>query len=51
MTDTLHLDDTRTLAEMTVTEKRRISHRGKALVALRAAHEQGLPAPVAMTLE
>lgn len=43
--------DTRTLAEMTVTEKRRISHRGKALAALRAAHEQGLPAPVAMTLE
>nr|WP_027462143.1 RdgB/HAM1 family non-canonical purine NTP pyrophosphatase [Deinococcus ficus] len=43
--------DTRTLAEMTVTEKRQISHRGKALAALRAAHEQGLPAPVAMTLE
>lgn len=32
--------ETRTLAEMTVAEKRAISHRGKALAALRAAHEQ-----------
>lgn len=35
--------DTRTLAEMTVAEKRAISHRGQALAALRAAHHAGLP--------
>ncbi|WP_084050653.1 RdgB/HAM1 family non-canonical purine NTP pyrophosphatase [Deinococcus hopiensis] len=38
--DPLFLPDgeTRTLAEMTVPEKRAISHRGRALAALRAAH-------------
>ncbi|WP_432804232.1 RdgB/HAM1 family non-canonical purine NTP pyrophosphatase [Deinococcus taeanensis] len=35
--------DTRTLAEMTVEEKRAVSHRGRALAALREAHRQGLP--------
>lgn len=33
--------DTRTLAEMTVAEKRAISHRGRALAALQAAHKAG----------
>ncbi|MFC4426676.1 RdgB/HAM1 family non-canonical purine NTP pyrophosphatase [Deinococcus navajonensis] len=39
--DPLFLPDgqTRTLAEMTVAEKRAISHRGQALAALRAAHQ------------
>ncbi|GGR98489.1 RdgB/HAM1 family non-canonical purine NTP pyrophosphatase [Deinococcus sedimenti] len=35
--------DTRTLAELTVAEKRAISHRGRALAALRDAHRSGLP--------
>lgn len=35
--------DTRTLAELTVPEKRAISHRGRALAALRDAHRSGLP--------
>lgn len=32
--------DTRTLAEMSVAEKQAISHRGKALEALKAAHQR-----------
>lgn len=35
--------ETRTLAEMTVAEKRAISHRGRALAALLAAHRNGPP--------
>ncbi|PNY80211.1 RdgB/HAM1 family non-canonical purine NTP pyrophosphatase [Deinococcus koreensis] len=35
--------ETRTLAEMTVAEKRAISHRGQALGALLEAHRSGLP--------
>ncbi|ACO46932.2 RdgB/HAM1 family non-canonical purine NTP pyrophosphatase [Deinococcus deserti] len=35
--------ETRSLAEMTVEEKRAISHRGRALAALQAAHKDGLP--------
>lgn len=35
--------DTRTLAELTLAEKRAVSHRGRALDALIAAHRQGLP--------
>ncbi|AWT37014.1 non-canonical purine NTP pyrophosphatase [Deinococcus arenae] len=36
--------ETRTLAEMTVPEKRAVSHRGRALAALREAHRDGPPA-------
>ncbi|GGK98371.1 RdgB/HAM1 family non-canonical purine NTP pyrophosphatase [Deinococcus radiotolerans] len=35
--------ETRTLAELTVAEKRAISHRGRALAALQDAHRSGLP--------
>lgn len=35
--------ETRTLAEMSVAEKRAIGHRGRALEALMAAHEHGAP--------
>lgn len=35
--------DTRTLAEMTIEEKRQISHRGRALAALMEAHRNGPP--------
>ncbi|MEW6421726.1 MAG: RdgB/HAM1 family non-canonical purine NTP pyrophosphatase [Deinococcota bacterium] len=35
--------ETRTLAEMTLAEKRVISHRGRALAALLEAHRRGLP--------
>lgn len=37
--------ETRTLAEMTVAEKRQISHRGRALAALMRAHADGRLAP------
>lgn len=36
---------TRTLAEMTVAEKQAISHRGRALAALKAAHQPAAPSP------
>ncbi|GAA5513709.1 dITP/XTP pyrophosphatase [Deinococcus carri] len=36
--------ETRTLAEMTVAEKRALSHRGRALTALMEAHRDGPPA-------
>ncbi|EYB67102.1 deoxyribonucleotide triphosphate pyrophosphatase [Deinococcus phoenicis] len=43
--------ETRTLAEMTVAEKRAISHRGRALAALMQAHEGGRPAPEVSQVE
>ncbi|WP_309571099.1 RdgB/HAM1 family non-canonical purine NTP pyrophosphatase [Deinococcus sp.] len=43
--------DTRTLAEMTVAEKRAISHRGRALAALMDAHRDGRPARQTITIE
>ncbi|GHF33956.1 RdgB/HAM1 family non-canonical purine NTP pyrophosphatase [Deinococcus metalli] len=43
--------DTRTLAEMTVAEKRAVSHRGRALAALMAAHRGGPPARQGSALE
>lgn len=43
--------DTRTLAEMTVAEKRAISHRGRALAALMDAHRSGPPPRQTSTVE
>ncbi len=43
--------ETRTLAEMSVAEKRAISHRGKALAALKEAHRNGPPERQIIKLE
>jgi len=42
---------TRTMAELTIEEKRAVSHRGRALEALREAHRNGPPAREIITIE